>query len=93
MAEAATGAVVSLLERLNRAEEEEAALAAAAESLRASLPWLVEQLEMAKDDAKEEMAQLETMPPQLAGDGDDVLVLFKAERRFAKSLRVLRRFM
>uniref|UniRef100_A0A0E0MMR7 Uncharacterized protein n=1 Tax=Oryza punctata TaxID=4537 RepID=A0A0E0MMR7_ORYPU len=92
-AEEVTVAVVSLLERLNRAQEEEAALAAAVDGLRASLLGLQKQLEFAEEEADEEEAKLDAMGPELPGLVEDVGVLFHAQKRFLHCLRVLRDFL
>ncbi|BAT17285.1 basal body protein 10-like [Oryza sativa Japonica Group] len=91
-AEEVTGAVVSVLERMNRAQEEEAAAAAAVDGLRASLAGLLERLVLAVEEAEEEEAKLEAMGPELPGLAEDVGVLFRAQKRFLDCLRVLRQF-
>lgn len=90
--EVVTAAVVSELERMNRAQEEEAAAAAAVDGLRASLAGLLERLVLAVEEAEEEAAKLEAMGPELPGLVEDVGVLFRAQKRFLDCLRVLRLF-
>uniref|UniRef100_A0A0E0MMR4 Uncharacterized protein n=1 Tax=Oryza punctata TaxID=4537 RepID=A0A0E0MMR4_ORYPU len=84
----ATVAVVSLLEGLHRAEEEEAALAAAVDGF----AGLLEQLDAGKARLEEEKARLDAIPKLYGGRREDDVIVFLAADRFNKSVRVLRRF-
>ncbi|KAF0888300.1 hypothetical protein E2562_013743 [Oryza meyeriana var. granulata] len=88
----ATVAVLSLLERLNRAEEEEASLVMNVERLSASLPGLREQLDDGEVQFEEEMAKLAAMPELRGGRREDLVVIVDAERRFDENVRVLQGF-
>ncbi|KAF2907954.1 hypothetical protein DAI22_12g139100 [Oryza sativa Japonica Group] len=84
----ATAAVMSLLERLDAAESEAAALAADVDGF----DGLVEQLAAARERLVEEKARLDAIPVPSGDHRKDDVIVFRAADRFNRSVRVLREF-
>uniref|UniRef100_I1R8Y0 Uncharacterized protein n=1 Tax=Oryza glaberrima TaxID=4538 RepID=I1R8Y0_ORYGL len=84
----ATAAVMSLLERLDAAESEAAALAADVDGF----DGLVEQLAAARERLVEEKARLDAIPVPSGDHREDDVIVFRAADRFNRSVRVLREF-